>query len=882
MTSAAPYDVSIVTAVHDVARYLPDFFASLEAQRDVDLGRVEIVAVDDGSNDDSLAVLERYRTRFAERGILPMQVIHQANAGQGPARNRGIDHAGGEWLTFTDPDDMLDPGYLASVLAFVAAHPEVEMVATNRVVYLEVTGETTDTHALRGMFAGPDRVVDLDRAPTYFHGHVGAGFVRRDRLAALGLRFDGRVRPNFEDGHFCTKYLLGCPAPTLGLVGSAKYVYRQRADGSSTMQRSFMQPERYVVVPRRGYLDVLEHARAVHGRVPEWVQNFVLYELSWLFSAEAGHGGTATAAVGDVGREFVGLLREIRALLDPHVIDGFRVRWLDAAWRQILLHGLGEEPWRAAYAVADEVDVRQNLARVVVRWTGPEPAIEYLCDGAVVEPTHTKVRSVVFFDHALLHERIAWLPADTTNRVRVDGRYLELRPWWTGAAPTTFETDPPPRRAPDAPPAGRSSVWHATRRRAVEARRGHEFDGAWVLMDRITDADDNAERLFEYLRENRPDINAWFTVAAGTPDHARLAAGRHGDRVVAHGSPEWEVLMLHCRHLVSSHVDVPVHRPPQILRLLGTTVPPWRFTFLQHGVIKDDLSGWLNSKQVDLFVTSTQDEYDSVAGDGTSYVYTGREVRLTGLPRFDRLRRIARSVAPQDRTMVLVAPTWRQWLQKPRGSDRTVQVVDDFFSSEYVEQWSGLLRSPELADTLARNGLQLGFLPHPNLQHVLPQMELPAHVTPLTFEGAGVQRLFASAAALVTDYSSMAFNAAYVDRPVLYFQFDHDRVMAGGHLGRAGYFTYPTHGFGPVTRTLPDTVAALTGIVGAGCVPAPQYADRISRTFPARDGRCCERVTAEIERLDQAAPRAPRRASDRPVVPLRQRSAVERTLQPTR
>ncbi len=47
-------------------------------------------------------------------------------------------------------------------------------------------------------------------------------------------------------------------------------------------------------------------------------------------------------------------------------------------------------------------------------------------------------------------------------------------------------------------------------------------------------------------------------------------------RVVAHGSPEWEVLMLHCRHLVSSHIDVPVHRPPQILRLLGTTVPPWR------------------------------------------------------------------------------------------------------------------------------------------------------------------------------------------------------------------------------------------------------------------------------------------------------------------
>ena len=79
-------------------------------------------------------------------------------------------------------------------------------------------------------------------------------------------------------------------------------------------------------------------------------------------------------------------------------------------------------------------------------------------------------------------------------------------------------------------------------------------------------------------------------------------------------------------------------------------------------MIKDDLSIWLNRKQVDLFVVSTGPELESIVGDDTTYGYTGKETRLTGLPRFDRLLRKAGEVEPRDRSLVLVAPTWRSWL----------------------------------------------------------------------------------------------------------------------------------------------------------------------------------------------------------------------------
>ncbi|WP_088288999.1 CDP-glycerol glycerophosphotransferase family protein [Kineosporia sp. A_224] len=864
MTRHSTYDICVVTAVHDVARYLPDFIASLEGQRGVPLDRIQVVAVDDGSNDDSLAVLERW----AARSALGVTVLTKPNGGQASARNLGLEHAAGEWVTFTDPDDTLAPDWCARVLAFAGAHPGLELVATPYWILDDATGRVTNTHPTRRRFAGPDRVEDLDETGTFF-GSANAGLFRRDRLVEQGLRFDERIRPNFEDGHFTALYLLGCPTRRVGFVGSAHYRYRRRSDGTSTLQQSLVQPARYTTVPRLGLLPTLEAgAAATGGRPPAWVQNIVLYELSWYFTFES-QDGRPSAAVGEVGEEFVGLLRQIRTLLDDDVIARWDARELWPQWRQILRHGLLDEPWHSPNAVVEQADCEQGLVKVVTRFTGAEPQTSYLAGGAQLTPVHTKLRTHVYFGATLLRERISWLPQRAGLTVRVAGVEAEPARAWEG---------PPPRRpARSSGPRGAlrrlgsvAGTLHAEPRRVLGAVRARvrgavltrlvrtapvraRYADAWVLMDRLRNADDNAERLFEYLRENRPDVNAWFVLDPGSHDWARMRTA-HGERVVAYGSRRWQLLMFSCRHLISSHVDVPIHRPRKIMWALGGREPQWRFTFLQHGVIKDDVSAWLNPKAMDLFVTSTQPEQDSIAGDRTPYVFTTREARLTGLPRFDRLRAIAASLTPADRDLVLVAPTWRSGLMGPFApvtGDRKVRA--DFLDTEYAKAWLGVLRSPDLAALAREHGLRIGFLPHPQLQQVLPTLDLPPYVEPLTFAGGGAQRLFASAAALVTDYSSMAFNAAYVDRPVVYFQFDRDLVRAGGHLGRAGYFDYERDGFGPVTLTVDQTVAAVAEIAARGCTPSEEYLKRIEETFVLRDGRCCERVTTAIEALTRPA-----------------------------
>lgn len=834
---------SIVTAVYDVAAYLDDFIASVECQGRDDL---EVIAVDDGSTDDSLARLLAWQARRPDL----VTVLQKPNGGQASARNLGLDRAQGTWVTFTDPDDMLDEGFLAAVDRFTEKHPDVAMVATARLLRFDATGETTDTHPLRRHFSGGDRPVDLRAEPGHFYGSAPCAFFRRDLLDQLGLRFPEHLRPNFEDGFLCCSYLLRLEAPVIGFVGSARYVYRKRADSSSTSQRSMADSGRYTTVPREGYLRILREAQQLVGEVPEWLQNQVIYELSYYFSTQDHVAGRAASATGEVAEEFHRLMREICALLDPEVVASFSARRIKPVWRDILLHSYRDGPWHSDTVLIERVDARQRLAAVTYRYSGPAPREELVLGGRPGSAAHAKTRSISYHDKTLLRERVLWLPAAARVKVLLDGK---------PAAVVTQQPKPPsyaiePRmvraakRNRDTAARPIPSQQHTAPDRLVlrlarSAPVRRLFENAWVLMDRVHDADDSAEILFRYLRRSRKKVNAWFVVEADTPDWHRLR-GEGYKRVVAHGSLRWKLLMLNASHLISSHADGAVVTPPAITRLVE---PTWRFTFLQHGVIKDDLSNWLNPKPIDVFVVSTPQEYASIAGDDNRYRYSSREVQLTGLPRFDKIRAVGARFPPEKRDLILLTPTWRHWLLPPlvKGSQRR-SLTADFVESEFAREWLGLLRSPRLHQLALEQGLTIGFLPHPNLSDLLTDLDLPPYVQPLSYQDNTVQELFARAAVLVTDYSSIAFNAAYIERPVVYFQFDAERVLEGDHVGQRGYFSYQRDGFGPVTTTLSDAEAAIAATVRAGRSPARAYQQRIEATFPERDGHCCRRATDAI------------------------------------
>lgn len=89
--------------------------ACLDSVLGQDYGNIEVIVVDDGSTDDTQAVLDRYRDRVI--------CIQQANAGSNPARNRGLEEARGELVIFCDADVVMEPYMLSRMAAALAADP---------------------------------------------------------------------------------------------------------------------------------------------------------------------------------------------------------------------------------------------------------------------------------------------------------------------------------------------------------------------------------------------------------------------------------------------------------------------------------------------------------------------------------------------------------------------------------------------------------------------------------------------------------------------------------------------------------------------------------------------------------------------------------------
>ncbi len=102
--------LSIIVPVYNAEKWLRRCVESLLNQ-DIDKSEYEILLIDDGSKDGSLALAQQLANEASN-----IRVFTQPNAGPGAARNRGIDNATGDYLMFVDADDYLKPNSLAPIL----------------------------------------------------------------------------------------------------------------------------------------------------------------------------------------------------------------------------------------------------------------------------------------------------------------------------------------------------------------------------------------------------------------------------------------------------------------------------------------------------------------------------------------------------------------------------------------------------------------------------------------------------------------------------------------------------------------------------------------------------------------------------------------------
>jgi len=100
---------------------------------------------------------------------------------------------------------------------------------------------------------------------------------------------------------------------------------------------------------------------------------------------------------------------------------------------------------------------------------------------------------------------------------------------------------------------------------------------------------------------------------------------------------------------------------------------------------------------------------------------------------------------------------------------------------------------------------------------------------------------------LITDYSSIFMDFAYMKRPVLYYQFDYEKFRSG-HMP-LGYFDYKKDAFGPICGTLEVLIRELKLTLERDCQMEPAYLERQRRFFEIYDNQNCERTYLAINEI---------------------------------
>jgi len=219
--------ISIIIPVYNADRYLEACLASALCQSVTD---IEVIAIDDGSTDESPAILEK-----AARTDARLTVLQQANAGPSVARNRGLELARGEHILFLDADDLLLEGGLEALIA------DQERSGA------DLTIGQFQKFDLNGNEIGGFVPCEPGPANTYDRVNLAIAYLREpnrhltfayswgrlfktDVMRRAGVRFDESMR-SYEDVKFNFDYLQHCT--NVYLSDALTYRFLVRTDYSS-------------------------------------------------------------------------------------------------------------------------------------------------------------------------------------------------------------------------------------------------------------------------------------------------------------------------------------------------------------------------------------------------------------------------------------------------------------------------------------------------------------------------------------------------------------------------------------------------------------------------------------------------------------------------
>ena len=867
------YKFSIIIAVYNVEEYLGETIDSILNQTINFKENIQLILVDDGSTDNSNKIANEYQEKYPENII----VIRQDNQGQSTARNNGLQYAKGKYVNFLDSDDYISQDALEVVYDFFEKHQqEIDVVAIPMLLFERVEAP----HRLNNKFK-QTKVVNLNDEPNNPQLSSSSAFIKYE--AIKDYEFDTKL-VNLEDALIINKIFL--EKKKYGLISNVYYYYRQRMDATSTVDTMTKKKEYFTSRLDRFYYEIINYSLEKEGKVPEFIQALMAYDLQWVFKVEDLEILETQEEIDEFWEKIYFILSYIdedvirdNEYIDEHVLPFFiylkhdknrkieissddvviysndylldrlsaHPLWFDIIELQegmINFSGNFESLFENKHINVNLVEVcdgqknviparyvkYNNHKRMTLKYITYDWKYSYNFDVSIKCPSYnTRLYFEIVYDDGQnqytfnphisfrnncgLSTSSAYFTKDSKLLLFKNNSFHIQPEKYTSMI--RYDISNIKRIIHDKQEYYPKAILYKTLYLLLYPF--YKNRKIWLYADRPDFADDNAKHLYKYSIQQQDEITKYFIINKDSKDYNNMK--KISRNTVSFGSIKHKILYLFAQKVISSYVNEnfinPFHyKTPELYSGMITS----NRYFLQHGVTKDDVSEFIKKydKNLSLIVTVSQQERQSFLQEG--YNFSEETIQTLGFPRYDNL------TSNNTKKQILYMPTWRIGLNYPKR----------LLESDYYKTLHGFLNNQKLKEILEEYEYTLVFKPHPELKEFMDILEIPEYVQ--ISENDSYQQLFADSSLLITDYSSVFFDFAYLEKPVIYYQADDDY-----HYDK-GYFNYETDGFGEVITEEKELIELITNYIKNECQMKDEYNQNMKKFFKYHDKQNCKRV----------------------------------------
>ena len=220
--------VSVIVPVYNTEEYLEECLDSIISQT---LEDIEIICIEDNSSDDCLKILKEY-SKKDDRIIL---IENESNQGQSISRNKGLDIANGEYVTFLDSDDKIQEDAYEKLYKFAKDYDH-DLVVFNAIRFNDEGVEWTCVLHSKAGYDKTYSKTNIFEHKTLIYDTSMSKFIRKDLIDDSGFKFLENML--YEDLLFSME--LFCASKCLGILPDVNYYWRVRtSENYSVTQNVF-------------------------------------------------------------------------------------------------------------------------------------------------------------------------------------------------------------------------------------------------------------------------------------------------------------------------------------------------------------------------------------------------------------------------------------------------------------------------------------------------------------------------------------------------------------------------------------------------------------------------------------------------------------------